>query len=471
MGGGNIHYEMAERVRGMTYGGIGAFVKLVQQTGLVGEIDRRLHLLKFHRPYHESDHVMNLAFNVLLGGVRLEDIELRRNDEVYLDALSAPRIPDPTTAGDFTRRFSEEDIVTLRDCINRVRTRLWKRYGRELLREAVIDIDGTIAKTYGECKEGIGLSYNGIWGYAPLLISLANTREPLYLVNRPASRPSHDGAAEWIDRAIRLVRRHTKRICLRGDTDFSLTDHFDRWSQRVDFVFGMDAHAKLVGLAEALAASAWKPLKRPAKYEVKTRPRTRPERVKERIVEEREYNNIRLESEHVAEFSYRPGKCKRDYRMIVLRKTLSVHKGQLLLHPDTRYFFYITTRHDLTAEGVVHFANERCDQENVIEQLKNGVNAMRMPVNDLLSNWAYMVMASLAWTLKSWFALCMRYEAKREEVLGMEFRRFLHAFVLLPCQVVNTGRKLIYRILGYNPWLRDLFSTFHRIKDLELAPT
>ena len=105
----NIHYELADRARGLGPGGIGAMHLLAWRTGLVEAIDRRLHLLKVHLPYHESDHVLNIAYNLLAGGTCLEDIELWRNDEVYLDALGAQRIPDPTTAGDFCRRFDTTD--------------------------------------------------------------------------------------------------------------------------------------------------------------------------------------------------------------------------------------------------------------------------------------------------------------------------------------------------------------------------
>ncbi len=100
--------------RGLSAGGIGAILLLAQKIELDKEIDRTLHLLKRHLPYHESDHVLNIAFNILVGGTRMEHLELRRNDEVYLDALGAKRIPDPTTAGDFCRRFtSEAEVVTV----------------------------------------------------------------------------------------------------------------------------------------------------------------------------------------------------------------------------------------------------------------------------------------------------------------------------------------------------------------------
>lgn len=466
-----IHYEMAERTRAIPCGGIGAFHVLAERVGLIDELNQRLDLLKAHLPYHESDHVLNLAYNTLTGGTCLDDIALRRHDEAYLDALGAERIPAPTTAGDFTRRFGEEDVLALMDAVNAIRPKLWrKRLPRRERREAVIDVDGMVAPTTGECKEGMDIAYNGLWGYHPLLVSLANTTEPLYLVNRPGNRPSHDGAVAWIDRGIVLVGSTFKRVYLRGDTDFALTAHFDRWTDEgVRFAFGIDAMPNLVEIAEGIEERYCKPLKRRIKRPVAGEPRRRPENVKERIVREREYENIKLVSEHVAEFRYRPGKCERAYRVVVLRKNLSVERGERVLFDDIRYFFYITNIEEWSAAEIVFFCNDRCNQENLIEQLDNGLHALRMPVGDLVSNWAYMVMASLAWTLKAWFALVVRDSERREALLRMEFRRFLHALVALPCQIVRTGRRIVYRILGYNEWTRTFLRTFERIRQLEFT--
>ena len=467
----NIHYEMAERVRAIDCGGIGAFHQLACRSGLVDAINENVHLLKRHLPYHESDHVLNIAYNTLTGGTCLDDIELRRNDEAYMDALGAERIPDPTTAGDFTRRFGEEDVVTLMEAINSKRPKLWKkRLSRAERKEALVDVDGTQALTLGECKEGIGLSYNGKWCYHPLLVSLANTMEPLYLVNRSGNSVSHDGAVEWIDRAIGLVRQSFKKVCLRGDTDFALTVHFDRWSKEgVFFAFGIDAMQNLVEIAEGLESERWRVLRRREKEPLSGERRKRPKNFKEQIVFEKGYRNIRLVREHVSEFGYQPTKCKRPYRVIVLKKTLSVEEGQVKLWDDVRYFFYITNRSDLSAAGVVWLCNERCNQENLIEQLKNGVNALRMPVDTLVSNWSYMVMASLAWTLKAWFALLVRKREHRDQLLAMEFRRFLNGIVKMPVQIISAGRRIVYRILGYNQWVHTFMQTFDRVRRLQLA--
>lgn len=460
----NIRYEMAERTAAMNCGGIGAMHLMVQRLGLVEDINNNLQLLKVHLPYHESDHVLNLTYNLLAGGQRLEDIELRRQDEVFLNGLGAERIPDPTTAGDFTRRFQVEDIVALEECANRARLAVWKVQPEGFLKEAFVDVDGTVAQTYGECKEGMDISYKGIWGYAPLIVSLANTKEVLYLVNRPGNSTSHTGSVEWIDRAVELVGQVAGSVTVRGDTDFTHTEQLDRWHDAGrKFILGMDAHLKVVMLAGALEKQAWRPLERLAKYEILTEPRPKAFRYKEQVVVERQFKNNKLVGEDWAELDYQPLKCGRKYRLIILRKNISVQKGEQVLFDEVRYFFYITNRKD-QAEKIIALANGRCDQENVIEQLKNGVNAMRMPVNDLVSNWAYMVMAALAWNLKAWYGLLVPNRERGLELVRMEFRRFLNAVILLPCQVVRTARRVIYRILGYNSWLKDFFATWEKLQ-------
>jgi hypothetical protein len=463
--GRNLHYEGSERMRGLGAGGIGAMHLLAQRTGLVEAINERLRLLKVHQPYHESDHVLNIAYNILCGGVTLEDLEQRRQDEAYLDALGARVIPDPTTARDFCGRFREApQVEALLAAIDEARVRVWRQQPAEFFAEAIIEADGTLAGTTGECKEGMGISYNGVWGYHPLVVTLANTGEPLRLVNRSGNRPSHEGAAERFDEAIGLCRKGGfERILLRGDTDFSSTRHLDRWDAAgVRFLFGMDAMAKVVKRAGGLSGGAWKRLERPAKYAVKTAPRARPENIKEQVVRERGYRNLRLKSEEVAEFEYQPGACRRSYRVIVVRKNLSVERGEWALFDDLRYFFYLTNDHETPADELVFLANDRCNQENLIAQLKHGVHALRMPVGTLVSNWAYMVMASLAWTLKAWFALLLpetgrweaQYQADKQKVLKMEFRTFQQSFIAMPCQILRGGRRIVYRLLAWNPWQR-----------------
>jgi hypothetical protein len=267
--------------------------------------------------------------------------------------------------------------------------------------------------------------------------------------------------------AINLTAPVFKKLWLRGDTDFSLTQNFDRWDERVNFVFGYDAKKNLIEMADALPEAAWKPLQRSARYEVKTEERRRPEKVKEQVIKDREFKNIRLMSEQVAEFDYRPAQCRKTYRMVVVRKNLTVEKGEVRLFDDVRYFFYITNDRHKTNQEIVLFANDRCNQENVIGQLKSGVNALRMPSDGLVSNWAYMVIAALAWNLKAWYGLVTILPATRRDILRMEFKRFLVTFIQIPCQIVETGRRLICRILTYSRNLETFLATFDHIRQLE----
>ena len=299
----NIHYEAAARTRAISHGGIGAIQLLARKLALAEAIDERLHLLKYHLPYHESDHVLNFAYNALCNGTCLDDIELRRNDVVFLDALGADRIPDPTTAGDFCRRFTADDVEILQDVFDQTRVKVWKQQPPDFFDEAIIDADGTLVATGAGCKQGIDIAYDGTWGYHPLIVSLANTGEVLSIVNRPGNRPSHEGAADQLDLAILLCRQAGfRRVYLRGDTDFTQTKRLDAWdAEGVKFLFGIDARANLKAIAEEVPAAEWSELRRPPQYTAQGKARERPERVKDRIVRERGFKTLTRIREDVAE--------------------------------------------------------------------------------------------------------------------------------------------------------------------------
>jgi hypothetical protein len=284
---------MASRNSATCYGGIGLAQAMARQSGLVDAIDRHVELLQSHFPYHESDHVLNIAYNAMADGTCLEELKKKRADEAYLNALGAKRIPDSSTAGDFCRRFeSKADIDTLHTAIDEAQRNVWAQQPDEFFDCATVDMDGSIVETSGECKFGMGMSFKGIWGYHPLLISLAETREPLRIVNRWGNQTSEDGASAECDGVADYLQScGFRKIVFRGDTAYSQTTHSDRWNDRgVTFYFGYQAMPNLELKAEALTTSQWEKLKRPPRHVVKTQPRTKGHPVKENIVIDREYH-------------------------------------------------------------------------------------------------------------------------------------------------------------------------------------
>ena len=463
-----IRYELADRVQARTPGGRGVVQQMVKQWELAESINRRCPLFKMRLPYSEADPVLNIAYNLLAGGTCLEPLELRRQDEASLKALGAERIPDPTTAGDFCRRFSNWDILMLSEAFHEARQKVGKQQPDSFFDLAIIEGDGTMVETWGERKEGLGMNSKGQGGYHPRVMTLANTREVLSLANRPGNRPSHEDASIDFDFSIDLCRRvGFRKIRLRGDTDFSQTAPRDGGHEEgVEFVFGRDSMPNLVEIAENLPKSAWKTL--PRQQRTSAKPRAKRANTKEQIVVEKEYVNKRLEQEFVAEFNDSPTLCGPPYRVVVLRKHITVTKGQQKLFDDSPDFFFNTNRSpgDLSAEAVVGESNPRCDQENIISQLKQR-GARSAPLDTQTRNGAYGVIASLAWNLKAWLALSLTetgpenakapHRAEKQRLLRMDFSTFRQTLIQIPTQIIRSARRLIYRLLAWSPGLKTLF--------------
>lgn len=468
-----LELELADRTQAIAAGGLCPIMQMIKTLDLRNYINSAIPIFKLYAPYDEADHVLNIALNLLAGGTCLDHLEIRRTDEAYLNALGAQRIPDPTTAGDFCRRFSSVTTLMFQQGLNRARRNVWKEQPVEFFERAIIEADGTMVETSGQRKEGIGMNYKKQWGYHPLVVTLANTQEVLYVHNRSGNRPSHEHSAFYFDRSIELCRSAGfKEILLRGDTDFALTANFDRWDQaQVKFVFGYDAKPNLVDLAETLENEAWKPLRRRHPEAPKSARRSKRPNYKQGIIEDNEYLDKRLIGEWIAEFDYQPGNCNRTYRLVAVRKLIETARAGERLFEEYAYFFYITNEPTArcSARQVVFHANDRCDQENTISQL-HACGALSAPLDNLESNGAYMAIASLAWTLKCWSGLMIRPEGTAKQkvqqsetktrVIRMEFSTFLQTIIQIPAQIIRTSRRLIYRLLTFRSSAETVFMLF-----------
>ena len=183
----------------------------------------------------------------------------------------------------------------------------------------------------------------------------------------------------------------------------------------------------------------------------------------------RRHKTLRLAAESCAEIQYT--KAGHTYRLIVLRKNISVTRGEDKMGDEIRYHFYVTNvpAAEMSGPDVIFQSNARCNQENVIKQLKSGVHAMRMPASDLVANWAYMAIATLAFNIKAWLGLLLPKRAGGAHLLTMGFRRFIHVLILIPVQIKEGGRRLTFRILSYNRWVRLLLEGSQRLRQIQLA--
>jgi hypothetical protein len=460
---GPIKMEVMEGKNATGQGGIGMIHKMNQATGLIDEINSKLELFKVHKPYFESDHVMNIAYNLLSGGTCLEDLEVRRNDIAYMDSLNAIRVPDPTTAGDFLRRFDEGKILDLMEINNQNCQKIWRFTNNGKKRKlAILDVDGKLEATYGEFKEGMDLTYKKFWGFSTLILTEMTTGVHLYIVNRSGNTLSQENCKKWIDKAIDLLLENFERVIIRGDSAYYLTKYLDEWSKRVDFIFSVDSFEKYIEKAESIKNKGWNELPRAEKRIEREHGH---ENVKERVIAERNFEQIKQRTEYVSEYRNTPSNCKKEYRMFVVRQLKEKLIGGLLEGEFYKYFQYITTFENEDAGELLKLIRKRFNHENKIEQLANGVHAFKMPAKEFNANWAYMVIAAMAWNMKCWFGLLMD-EINAElshKLISVEFKRFQNWIINIPCQIIKSGRYVVFKIMSYSLFLEEFIKLTEKL--------
>ena len=436
---------VVESSEGTALGGLALATGLCRSLGAAESIDRRVSLLRSRRPFHESDHVLTHVYNLFVGGTAIEDIADLQQSEAVRRMLGTPRIPDPTTAGDFLRRFDRPSIAALDASIDEMQERVWhRRFGRKRSGLGIVDLDSHLRHVYGHQKEGADFTYKGGFGYHPLVISLAETQECLRLINRPGNKASAEGAAAQIESLAPMLRRRFESVLVRGDSAFARQDVFDACDRNsLGFAMVSGQQSNFEGLAESLNERAWRAFRaQPPRGRPGHSRRRRGRDLRRRRARERGKRDLELKRQWVAEIPYKPARSERVYRLIIRRQRIQ-ESMQGELFEVWRYRYVLTNMSgSISAEDVVRLTYRRCDQENVIEQLQNGVAAMRMPTGGFLANWAHLVCARLAHNLKSWLAqLVLPREATR-----WEWKRFRKAFVYIAARVVRTSRRTVLRL-------------------------
>lgn len=466
-----LHLDTDARGEVTHYGGLVLAQQFMRRFGVAQRLDQRLRLFTRHAPYYESDHVLALTYTLYADGTCLEDQGALQGSEAVRRLVGACRIPDPTTAGDFLRRFkSAEDVERLSAVIDEVQEEAWSKLPRRVRRQrrqhelALVDLDGHIKPLYGEHKEGADFSYDGRWSYQPLVVSLAGSGECLRVVNQPGSARSSDAAAGALRAVLPWVKRHFRNAIVRGDTDF---DRANVLQAAIDsaayFAIGGRVYANRAALAQALPESAWVAFIPRARRHQSTGPARQGHTPnhREHKAEQRRFRRLRTIGQWVAEIAYQPSGLDSPCRMIVRRIRIEEQDGQGALFESFRYRLVLTNLpRSYSAREIVDLTYQRCDQENVIEQFGAGIAGWRMPVAEFMGNSAWLQIARLAWNLGKWIAQL----ALPAEVVRWEWKRFRRHFVYIAAKVLKTGRRLMVHLTGSHRYLPEILAAHARLQ-------
>ncbi len=469
--------EVEPRSEVTPYGGLALAATFCRRFKVAQRIDQHVKVLKVHLPYHESDHVLAHAFNLFVGGTCIEDQANLQHSVAARRMLGACRIPDPTTAGDFLRRFDEQghySLAGLRRANDEVQTAVWKalarRQGKRKRKDqwAVVDVDGHVKALCGEQKQGADF-FKGTWCYMPLLVSLSGAGESLAVRNRPGNIRSSDGTAEVLADVLPRVLNHFGRVLVRGDSDF---DRRDVREAVVDagayFAFVGREFKNRPGIAESIPETKWKPFRTRAHRQRVTarnrkgyRPRKKKPNQKNMCVRERGFKNKQLVKQWIAEIPWTPPDADRPYRLIIRRQLIEHHEGQQYMFEEYRYRYIVTNLpKSVSIRQVVDQTYERCDQEKQIQQMGAGLAAWRMPVAEFDGNSAWLEIARLAWNMAKWIALL----ALPEETVRWEWKRFRQAFVYVAAQVLRRSRQVTVRFSASHRWHETLVAAHQQLQ-------
>ena len=466
-----LHLESDPRGEMTHYGGLVLAQQFVRRFGVAKRLDNALMLFRRHTPYHESDHVLALAYTLYADGRCLEDQAALQGSEAVRRLVGACRIPDPTTAGDFLRRFrTAQAVEQLAGVTDEVEEEVWSKLSRHVRRRrkkhelALVDLDGHIKPLYGVQKEGADFSYDGRWSYQPLVVSLGGSGECLKVVNQPGSARSSDAAAQALKEVLPRVRRHFRNAIVRGDTDFDRSDVFNA---AIDagayFAIGGRLYPNRAALVEAIAEENWQPFVPRADRQERSEPSRhgRTANYRQQKAAARGFRTLRTVKQWVSEIVYQPAGLGSACRMIVRRILIEENDGQRALFKHFRYRLVLSNLpRSYTPRQVVDITYQRCDQENVIEQFGQGIAGWRMPVAEFMGNSAWLQIARLAWNLGKWIAQI----ALPSEVVRWEWKRFRRHFVYIAAKVLRTGRRLVVRLAGSHRFLPDILTAHARLQ-------
>lgn len=442
-------------------GGLALASRLLSKLGAHQVFAEHLRLLRVPKRYRDSDHLVAQVLSLFAGGSCLEDLARLQCSGPIRKLLGALSIPDPTTSGDFLRRFDEDQLAALDRAMDDLQRAAWKlSRGRQVRDLGIVDLDSHFHPVYGDKKEGTDFSYKGPLGYHPLIASLAGTGEVLRAINRPGNAPSAEGAAECLREIFPLLGERFRSVLVRGDSAFAKQSVYEACEDAGHhFAVVSPRQPNFVEIADGVPRRAWKPFRIVEEQPPKNRRKKRKE-VRRRRCRERGKLDLRMKRQWVTEVDYRPARSSKTYRLIIRKQKIRVAGKDGSLFDEYRYRYVLSNLpKTVGTEEVVRLTYGRCDQEKVIEQLKNGVSAFRMPLGQKDANSAFLKIGALAHNLKAWLAQIVL----PEECMRWEWKRFRYSFIYVAARVVRSARQLIVRFARGDPHTERIAGALARL--------
>lgn len=437
-----------------SYAGIVPVRNLIKKLDIASILDGNVSVLKRHKPYFESDHILNFVYNFLTGGEVINDIERLQETEGMTRILGTESIPDPTTAGDFLVRFGKEHIDTFQDSLVQIQDAAFSLLDRKKKETATIEHDSSIHEVYGQKKEGADYAYENTYSYNVQYVTLAETGDVLHQELREGNRYSSYGLAEILPGILDRVGKHFKHLRYRADSasyDKAIVTPCDE--REVEFYISADQTKKLMREVACIDEDAWKVFRdmnlrtTPSKKSPRKKRKKRKNH-KQAVLDRRKPNRKRRGATHIASFFYQPIGWNRPYRFVVKRTALLDASGQLYFEDGLckyNYHIIVTNNFDSSDTRVMHIAQGRANQENLIKDFKYGLGLSHVPTGFFLANQIYFKIAALAWNIKTWLLNLLS--------LGdgsvLRFKRFLYLWINHACIVSKTGRNTV--VIRMNP--------------------
>ena len=431
----------------LSHAGIVPVRNLIEKLGIATALDSHISVLKRHRPYFESDHILNFVYNFLTGGEVINDIERLQESEGILRILGTESVPDPTTAGDFLVRFGEKDIDAFQDSLDQIQDAAFSLLDRKRKEVATIEHDSSIHEVYGQKKEGADYAYENTYSYNVQYVTLAETGDVLHQELREGNRYSSYGLSEKLPGILDRVGKHFKHLRYRADSaSYSKAIVKPLDERGVEFYISADQTKPLMRKVVGIEAEAWKRFRtmnlRATENKPPVKKRKKRKNHKKRVQDRRKPNRERRGETRIASLFYQPVGWQKPYRFVVTRTEVLDKYGQLYLEDGLCKYIYhiiVTNNSDASDARVMHIARGRANQENLIKDFKYGLGLSHVPTGFFLANQIYFKIAALAWNIKTWMLNLLSLG----DGAVLRFKRFLYLWINHACIVSKTGRNIV----------------------------